>query len=350
MYPVAVVGANPTARAAILACRQAGFEDITWVEADRSPSLPATPLPATTLPANLTRVISALGGADRLSAYGHLPDREQVRFAASGYLLSELPLGKFSQDRYGAPHVNIEREDLDRVLHLKDAPGKPTAVEDLERNHSAVLVCTPDERADCSPSHDLWHAKLPVDPATRNANITWLATDQTAWQFSTPHHTHYLFSTITGSSLDVAAWHPNLHHAIAEASLFTTLNAAPGEVRKHWHEGNIVYLGEACYSPNLYRRESLESGLEDAWVLSRMLENYEEDIQDGLEAYAKYRRPRIQRIARDVATITTQHNLRAPLRRLGRNLNIAFSTRFIPEIAMQRIDWLYNYDCIRGFR
>ena len=25
------------------------------------------------------------------------------------------------------------------------------------------------------------------------------------------------------------------------------------------------------------------------------------------------------------------------------------SARFLPEIAMQRLDWLYGYDCIKGF-
>jgi 2-polyprenyl-6-methoxyphenol hydroxylase-like FAD-dependent oxidoreductase len=94
----------------------------------------------------------------------------------------------------------------------------------------------------------------------------------------------------------------------------------------------------------------MELGLEDAWVLSRMLENYEEDTADGLAAYAKYRRPRARRIAREVTATVKQHNALSPLGRLRRNINIAFSTRFIPEIAMQRIDWHYDYDCIRGFR
>ncbi len=346
MYPIAVVGSNSTARAAILACRQAGFENITWVQANSRPSLPAT-----TLPANLTRVISALGGAQRLARYGHQPDREQIRFATSGYLLSELPLGKFAEDRYGAPHINIESADLARVLELTESPDKNSPVEELARNHNAVLVCTSTDQASGAPTRDLWHAKLPISSrSSTKANITWLAPQQTAWQFSTPHHTHYLFSTAAGASLNAAFWHADLHEAIAAASLLTSFDTTCNAVREHWYEGNIAYLGEACYTANVYRREALELGLEDAWVLSRMLENYEEDTADGLAAYAKYRRPRARRIAQEVTATVKQHNALSPMGRLGRNINIAFSTRFIPEIAMQRIDWHYDYDCIRGFR
>jgi hypothetical protein len=32
-----------------------------------------------------------------------------------------------------------------------------------------------------------------------------------------------------------------------------------------------------------------------------------------------------------------------------RNLKWAFGSRFLPELEMQRLDWLYGYDCIKGF-
>ena len=111
MYPVAVVGDNPAARAALLACRRSGFNDLTWSSIPDE-SKPSTLPPAYTLPANITRVIQALCGTQALDTLAYAPDREQIRFGPSAYLLSELPLGQFSQDRYGAPHVNIETDDL----------------------------------------------------------------------------------------------------------------------------------------------------------------------------------------------------------------------------------------------
>jgi 2-polyprenyl-6-methoxyphenol hydroxylase-like FAD-dependent oxidoreductase len=91
-------------------------------------------------------------------------------------------------------------------------------------------------------------------------------------------------------------------------------------------------------------------GLEDAWVLSRMLENYEEAVDEGLREYARFRRARANRLSRAAAVRAEQYFENTRLGRLGRNLNLALSTRFLPEIAMQRIDWLYGHDCIRGFR
>jgi hypothetical protein len=350
MYRIAVVGTNPTARASILACQLAGFDDITWVSPEDESNAATAAVAAKTLPANLTRLITALGGGKTLLSRGHIPDREQVRFAASGYLLSELPLGKFAQDRYGAPHVNIADADLNQALGCTNELLSNTGLDQLANSHEVVLVCADPLLIDPEPTHELWQAKLAVDATTRNANVTWLGHGQTGWQFSTPEHTHYVFSTPVDVPLEKTAWHASLHEAIDTATLVGSFNTAGGPVRDHWQEGNVAYLGEACYGGNIYRRESLCLGLEDAWVVSRMLENYEEDIFDGLAEYERYRRPRTKKVARTSAEVAAKQVIRAPLLQVMRNLDTAFSTRFMPEIAMQRIDWLYNYDCIRGFR
>lgn len=348
MYPIAVVGTNPTARATMLACRLAGFEDITWVSAEAKPKAASVALSAQTLPANLTRLVTALGGGKSLLSLGHVPDREQVRFAKSAYLLSELPLGKFAQDRYGAPHINIANTDFIETLNCPNKPMPGRALDQLAADNGVVLVCTDTLAVD--PTHELWQANLALDSTTANANITWLGHAQTGWQFSTPDHTHYVFSTPIGVALEISDWHPSLHEAIEAATLTGSFNIAGSTVRNHWQEGNVAYLGDACYGGNIYRRESLCLGLEDAWVMSRMLENYEEDIFDGLAEYERYRKPRTNKVARTSAELAVKQAVGAPTRQFIRNLDVAFSTRFMPEIAMQRIDWLYNYDCIRGFR
>ncbi|MCR9262027.1 MAG: hypothetical protein NXH95_20115 [Pseudomonadaceae bacterium] len=349
MYPLAVIGDNVTARAIVHAAQANGFADITWVGTPQ-----ATTLPATTLSANLTRVIHALGLSDALQQVSFQPDREQVRFAASGYLLTELPLGKFTTDRYGTQHVNIEHEDLLSLLTprhpVRDKADPAPEQQTLEQNHSLVLDCASGQVKAGAPTHELWHATAPFEPGIARANMTWLGQGQTCWQFATPSALHYVFATPVNQPLVNHEWHESLHEPLAAAQLLQQFNAANTAVREHWYEGHIAYLGDACYTPNPFHRETHHIGLEDAWVLSRMMDNYEEDIGDGLREYQKYRRPRVQKIAARNVLIAQQHLPTDNLSRFRRNISMAFGTRFMPEIAMQKIDWLYSYDCIRGFR
>lgn len=348
MYPIAVVGDNATARAAITACRKAGFHEINWHAGNQDKRGPG----AYTLPANITRVLTALNGGDALADLGHAPDRQQMRLARSGFLVSELPLGNFSHDRYNAPHVNIEADTWPHLLpqeSLNLQPQQPLA--ELEHGHSAVLVCTADEYGEEQPAtHTLWHATLPFDAAIARANITWLGQQQCAWQFSSPAHQHIFFSTPVNQPLTPADWHPMLHDAIDAAEAQHDFCAFIPQVREHWHAGAVVYLGAACSPGNPYLREAAALGIEDAWVLSRMLENYEEDIQDGFHEYEKYRRARTRRVAGAAAKSAVQMNHAGVVARFFQHINVALATRFLPEIAMQRIDWFYNYDCIKGFR
>jgi len=350
MYPLAVIGDDATARAAILACQKAGFDDITWLGNQSRRDV----LPAITLGANLTRIVHALGGGEALRAHGHIPDREQVRIAASTFLLSELPLGDFTADRYGAPHVNIEDDAWPSILPIAADPeinsGTEEAVKRFERNTGVTIVCDdPTATTRAAATHTLWHAKLPYDEAQAKANITWLARQQIGWQFSTPRHLHFYFCTPIHSSLEAAQWHPQLHAAIDAAAPRSTFRVSADNVRAHWQEGGVAYAGSACYASSPFLREATALGLEDAWVLSRMLENYEQDVHDGLHEYERYRRPRAIRVAAACATATQRALIPSGISSWLRNANIAFSARFVPEIAMQRIDWLYQYDCVKGF-
>ncbi len=351
MYPLAVVGDNATARAAIAACRKAGFHDISW-HLSNEPTGTSWTTAAATLSANITRVLSALDGAATLEDIGHIPDRQQVRLARSGFLVSELPLGNFSRNRYNAPHVNIDADAWPQLLP-SDTPGPAECLPlaDLERTHSAVLMCDANAYGETlAPTHTLWHAVLPQDAATARANITWLGQQQNAWQFSSKANQHIVFSAPLDRPLQQADWHPMLHSALEAAEQTTAFHAFEAQVREHWHAGSVVYLGPACSPGNPYLRETQALGVEDAWVLSRMLENYEEDIQDGFSEYEKYRRARTRRVAQAAAKLATQMNHAGSSARFLQHVNVALSSRFLPEIAMQRIDWLYGYDCIRGFR
>ena len=73
-------------------------------------------------------------------------------------------------------------------------------------------------------------------------------------------------------------------------------------------------------------------------------------VHDGFDEYQKYRRARTRRVVNMAGQLAVQENRAHAVKKFLHRLNIALSTRFLPEIAMHRIDWLYGYDCIRGFR
>jgi len=348
MYPIAVVGNNATARAAIAACHKAGLHDISWFDGPAAGRHDE----ACTLPANITRVLNALDCAAALQEFGHAPDRQQVRLARSGFLVSELPLGNFSRERYGAPHVNVEDADWPDILPLADVSLAAQApLSTLEQDNKAVLVCTADAFGEQpAATHSLWHAVLAFDAPVARANITWVGQRQCAWQFSTPSNQHVYFSTPLDQPPAAADWHPMLHDAVQAVQHRRDFCVFQPQVREHWHAGSVAYLGAACSPGNPYLREAAAMGIEDAWVLGRMLENYEEDIQDGFQEYEKYRRARTRRVVKAAAKSAEQMNHAGVAARFFQHLNVALSTRFLPEIAMHRVDWFYSYDCIRGFR
>jgi 2-polyprenyl-6-methoxyphenol hydroxylase-like FAD-dependent oxidoreductase len=90
--------------------------------------------------------------------------------------------------------------------------------------------------------------------------------------------------------------------------------------------------------------------MEDAWVLSRMMENYEEDIGDGLAAYERFRRPRHRKVLAQMRDHLIRLTQPSSARRFQQHVGTALQNRLLPEIALQQQDWLYEHDVIKGFR
>jgi salicylate hydroxylase len=95
---------------------------------------------------NVVRVLHGWGLADALAAVAAFPERLQVRSAASGRLLGELPLGGAMVQRYGAPYATVHRADLQALL-LRAVQQHTGATLHLERslrlfrqNAQAVMV------------------------------------------------------------------------------------------------------------------------------------------------------------------------------------------------------------------
>ncbi|MFU8817693.1 MAG: FAD-dependent monooxygenase, partial [Pseudomonadales bacterium] len=148
---------------------------------------------------------------------------------------------------------------------------------------------------------------------------------------------------------DFAGWHPVVETLIAateEAYRWALYDRDP---LPSWTRGNISLLGDACHPMLPYLAQGAAMAIEDAWVLSIMLERWEDEPARGLAEYERYRRPRTGKVQLASRAQGKEFHLRERLPVLQRNLKLALGSRFLPEMAMQQFDWLHGYDCIRGF-
>ena len=146
-----------------------------------------------------------------------------------------------------------------------------------------------------------------------------------------------------------ADWHPSLSALIESATSLDQTPIISTESVERLVHGSVAFLGSSCHSlmPHLPQQQAL--GIEDAWVISRMLEQWEDQPADGLLEYERYRLPRARRMTANAAARASQLCDTRPFETWRRNMGMTFGSRFLPELAMQKNDWLYGYDAVNGF-
>ncbi len=348
MYPVAIIGDSPAAQLAALACSAGGFHETTrFAGPVECPA--ATPI--LSLGANASRLLRTLA-PDAIDALGYLPDRQQVRFAKSAYLLAELPLGEFYAQRYGAPLVNFSTQSLTNRLERDIANPLQASkrLEEIEHSYELTIVSAP---GTAEPSrgapYTVFAASLPDHPL-RRANVLWRGKGQYIEQLSDTERVHFRFVTPSNQAFDEADWHPSLHQALDAKTRAGGIDLDSFQASSTLFAGRVAYLSDALQTAEHCKVDGGNTAMEDAWVLSRMMENYEEDIGDGLAAYERFRRPRHRKVFAQMRDHLTRLTQPSAARRFQQHVGTALQNRLLPEIALQHQDWLYEHDVIKGFR
>lgn len=292
------------------------------------------------LPANGWRLLQALGLREAVEAIAYFPLADLHRSASSGYLLSQRPLQQFARDRYGFAHAVVEEEALARLL-LEAATTR--GVRSSSELVSADLQLT--NRRVNAPETTPWQRRVyRTDRDDRDRNQRFL----TRWLATASYAT--CLPTRDGRTVEILAaeeepWHAQII-GTAQPNVDSTLALhAPAT---HWFRGTEAVFGAAAHASLPISGLGLAAAMEDAWVLARMLDNYDDHLPTALAEYETYRGARARRLhAYEQRSLA--HNLQSP-HTLARNLKLAFSSRFLPEMAMQRLDWMYGYDAVKGFR
>lgn len=146
-----------------------------------------------------------------------------------------------------------------------------------------------------------------------------------------------------------AGWHPSLTALIKTATSLSHTQTNSTEPVERLAHGAVGFLGASCHAlmPHLPQQQAL--GIEDAWVIARMLEQWEDQPADGLVEFERYRLPRARRLTANATARASALCDTRPFETWRRNLGMTFGSRFLPELAMQKNDWLYGYDAVNGF-
>ena len=398
-HSIGIIGGGIGGLTAALACQHAGFEDITLYEQAPAPSAAGAGIQ---LSANATRVLRALRVLDPIAERSFTPQFVHLRAARSGYLIAQLPLGALAEARYGAPYLHVHRGDLHEVL-VRAAEQRGIALRynarcaEIGQNTERVQLrfdgaANPIEhdvlvgadgihsqvrqtlQADTPPQftgHVAWRGLVPVERLPANS----FAPTVTAWMGPQRHFVNYYvkrgefinFVAVVedstwqeeswvspGDKAELAAefrgWHSNVQALIDAADDVNRWALHDRDPLPRWSVGRITLLGDACHPMLPYLAQGAAMAIEDAWVLARLLDQWNDgDPAEALAEYERYRLPRTRRVQLGARNQGELFHLSKPLAVWRRNLTLGFGSRFLPELAMQRSDWIYNYDAVNGF-
>jgi salicylate hydroxylase len=370
-----------------------GFPSVTVFEAGADDAdLPEHALEIT---ANASRVLHALGLAKGLLQRANQPNFAYLRNRRSGFLLIQRPLGDFSQARYGAPTYLLRARELiellraecanaavevrygQKIVDIDPMAATVTSVDGNQSSFSAIAVADgsesrlrsalsrpADDAAESGNSPEQYQiiAASCNAPTKPNAAFTWLDDDFFCHQYPLgAHHSDLLLIRRAAAAPSdripaaellqqlLSGSHSHLRDVVRHLEQASYLSAAIPPAAEHWYAGRVALLGDACHPLGSHQPQGACAAIEDAWVLATMMERWEEAPAEGFFDYQRYRKPRIARLQSALARSNRELLASSSAEKFRRNLRWGLTNRFLPEVSMAQLDWLYGYDCIKGF-
>ena len=362
---ITIIGGGIGALTLALACRNAELADFRLRLTRDEP-----PPGVVVLPPNATRVLRALGLADPVEPIAAAPTAHHEVSARLGFGLATYPLGAFIERRHRAPFWLVDRADLIRILvdHVEEKGIELVDERDATSTSTTFHIWCDGACAD-RPDHARPQAPTKTwcwwlehnDQTVQPDFCTWTGTGGHVTLFPACGARRYVraigscdAALAEASDISIAklfdAWHTAARRVLQHTTAASAVPVGLGEVDEHWHDANGIRLGASAYQLPPDQPIADAFAIEDAWVLARMLDNYEANIGTAAREYQKYRQPRARRALRKCLEARATHLDAPPGRALRHRIQIALTSRFLPELFLQQTDWLYGYDCVRGFR
>jgi len=385
---IIIAGAGIGGLTAALALTRAGYRAVVLERATRLEEAGA----GIQLSPNATRVLIALGLADRLRPHVVAPAAIRIVQGRTGREIVRVPLGRQAEQRYGAPYWVIHRADLQAVLAAAIEESTDvtlrlgTRVEDFAVHQHGVTVQARtaegtrdeqgialigadgvwstlrtrlgDRRAPRFAQRTAWRAVVPIGRLTPEFRepVTGL------WLERDAHLVHYPVKS--GTMVNIVAivrddWQEQGWSAPGVASELALCfrNFAP-EARaliampERWHkwalfdraprrlrtQGPVTLLGDAAHPMLPFLAQGGAMAIEDAAVLAQCL-GRDEDTVHALRAYEHARHRRVARAQTEARRNSWRYHLSGPLA-FARDAMLA---ALGGERLLRRYDWLYGW-------
>lgn len=339
---IAVIGAGLGGLTAAGFLQRAGFPTTVYEQAPAFSRIGAGII----LSANAMKVLRRLGVERPLVETGIKPECFISRAWDTGAVMYEIHFDAGSEERYGGPYINIHRGDLHDILARAVSPGtirfghQLVGMETAGDSYRLVFDNGTTAEADLVVGADGIRSKvreilLGKEPP-RFANAVahraifpsmrlngFKIPDCTKWWGPDRHALPYFMTgkrdeiyvigvvparewTSDAASIpssreafmaDFAGFHPDFQRvleAIGEVTLWPIFDR---ERDDRWAGNRIVLLGDACHPVRPYMAAGGAMAIEDAAILSRCLERFDEP-SEAFRWYAATRIPRVAEIQR----------------------------------------------------
>jgi salicylate hydroxylase len=339
---------------------------------------------------NGTSILQMLGVAPRLVPLVGQPSSIIARDGRTGAALAELPLGRWIEERHGAPYWTALRQDLHGALldaalaHPRISVVRGFEIDDITEAPERVEATSTDGRAHVGRgligADGVWstirrktfsvedpkftgrsavRALLPIDKAPsalRGASTgLWLSPGSHLVHYPVRSGRDIAIVLIVGDDTREDGWSRDVlpgwiaahTHGLAPLAA-DLLNGVRGWQRwslvaapplRRWSAGRVTLLGDAAHPMLPFLAQGAVMALEDAVVLARSLAATRGDAPQAFEAYERQRSARTRRVVAAAARNGQIYHL-SGLAAEARN----FTMRSLggPRL-MSSYDWLYRW-------
>jgi salicylate hydroxylase len=389
--PVLIAGAGIGGLTAALAIARQGLPVTVFDQAERLEEAGA----GIQLSPNATRVLTALGLADRLEPAVVVPEAVRLRAGGWGRDIAIMPLGAQAVRRHGAPYWVVHRADLQGallgavesntritlklgaridgfILGPQGVTAKVSTPEETGEHHGRALIGADGLWSRLRESlgsrvaarfagRTAWRALAPSDtlppslcgqevnlwlgrgghlvhyPVRAGATVNIVAVTSDDWQSTR-------WSTAADRDEVLARFPPRLWAAEAREFL-----AAPQRWQKWalydrapsagWGRGPVTLLGDAAHPMLPFLAQGAAMAIEDAFVLAAALARFADDPARALRDYERERQPRTARVQRAARRNDFVYHLGGPAA-LVRNAALA---ALGGRLLLAQYDWIYRW-------
>lgn len=386
---VAIVGAGLGGLAAAVALRARGCDVTVYEQAKAFAEVGA----GIQVSPNAVKALRALGLEPGLGRFGALPEHHIGRSWRSGRILYRSATRAASCRLFGADFYQVQRSDLHRLLrsalseetfrlgarctgarNLPDgalvelADGTQVrcdVVVGADGIHSTVRDCLFGSETPRFTGVICWRGQVPAERLPAGL----FGPDSFNWMGPGGCVVHYyvrpgkLVNFVAHRTADVwaeeswslesdrrellaafAGWHPTLQRLFSATERCYKWALFDRDPLPRWSSGRITLLGDAAHPMLPFLAQGGAMAMEDGVILARVLERHAHDVPAALLRYEALRKARATRVQLGSRKRAEVCQVASPLAQLRRNLQHLYDNWFNRGAAIQRADWIYEYD------